>query len=173
MRRIYTNLFVGGDIDCNADTIDPSISIVHACKTCHQKALYYSGSLPSSHPNYLIYEQGSNLYLNMVDMPNELLSKFTNPIFIHAMDFINREIKTKNVLVHCNFGMSRSPSLGLVYLASTGVISNNSLEKAADEFFCLYPKYSPGTGIMLYMKRNWDFLMNGALAKLQFCKRLE
>ena len=160
MKKIHTNLFIGGDSDCDACLMDPEFSIVHACKTCHQKAVKYEGSLSPSHPNYLIYEVGSHIYLNMVDMPNELLSKFTNPIFKHAMDFINREIKTKNVLVHCNFGMSRSPSLGLVYLASTGVISNNSLENAADEFFGLYPKYSPGTGIMLYMKHNWDFLMN-------------
>ena len=163
MTKIHSNLFIGGDADCDACAINPEFAIVHACKTCHQQALKYSGALPPTHPNYLIYEHGSHLYLNMVDMPNELLPKFTHPIFECAMGFINREIKNKKVLIHCNFGVSRSPSLGLVYLASTGVISNNSLEEAINEFEELYPKYAPGTGIILYMKHNWDFLMKKLL----------
>ena len=101
-----------------------------------------------------------HLYLNMVDMPNELLPKFTHPMFKAAMGFIDREIKNKKVLIHCNYGMSRSPSLGLTYLAISGVIPKNSFEAAAGKFMELYPKYSPGMGITLYMKHNWDFLMN-------------
>jgi predicted protein tyrosine phosphatase len=96
----------------------------------------------------------------MVDMPNELLPKYTNPIFICALSFIIREIQNKKIIIHCNMGQSRSPSLGLAYLAITGIISNNSYEEAAKEFRKLYPEYLPGTGIMLYMRHNWDFLMN-------------
>ena len=161
MKEVNANLFIGDDADCNVCARNPEFSIVHACKTCHQKALGYNrGALPSVHPNYLIYEKGAHLYLNMVDMPGEFLPEFTHPIFKTAMDFITREIQNKKVLVHCNYGMSRSPSLGLVYLARTGVISKACLEDAANEFEARYPRYSPGTGITLYMRRNWDFLMN-------------
>ena len=160
MTEVHTNLFIGGDTDCDSCVMNSDFVIVHACKTCHQKVLKYKGSLSPTNPKYLVYEHGLYLYLNMVDMPNELLPKFTNPIFKCAMSFIDRHIKNKKVLIHCNFGMSRSPSLGLVYLASKGVISNNSFKEAVKEFEELYPKYAPGTGIMLYMKHNWDFLMD-------------
>jgi len=160
VKKIYTNLFIGSDTDCTTCVINPEFSIIHACKTCHQRVVGYKGSLPSTHPNYLIYEDGVNLFLNMVDMPNELLPKFTNPIFSCAISFIKREIQDKKILVHCNLGQSRSPSIGLIYLAITGIISNNSFEIAMKEFKGIYPEYLPGTGIMLYMQHNWDFLMN-------------
>ena len=160
MKEIYTSLFIGDDADCNACLANPEFAIVHACKSCYQKALNYSGALSQIHPNYLIYEHEANLYLNLVDMPNELLPEFAHPIFKHAMGFIDREIKTKKVLIHCNFGSSRSPSLGLTYLAITGVISKNSFQAAGNDFLGRYPRYAPGTGIMFYMKRHWDFLMN-------------
>jgi hypothetical protein len=160
MKEIYTNLFIGNDDDCATFMINPEFSIIHACKTCHQKAIGYKGVLPPTHPNYLIYENGTHLFLNMVDMPNELLPKFTNPIFNSAMSFIKREIQNKKILIHCNMGQSRSPSLGLAYLSIIGIISNNSYETAMNEFRGLYPGYLPGTGIMLYMKHNWDYLMN-------------
>ena len=160
MKEVYTKLFIGDDNDCMACSTDPGFSIVHACQSCHQGALNYKSSLPSTHPSCLIYENGTQIYLNMVDVPYELQSEFTHPVFKSAMEFIHREIKTKNVLVHCNFGYSRSPSLGLVYLAINGLIPNKSLEKAAQEYFKLYPKYTPGRGITLYMNNNWDFLMN-------------
>ena len=163
MKEVYTKLFIGDDNDCMACSTDPGFSIVHACQSCHQRALNYKVSLPSTHPNHLIYEYGAHLYLNMLDTPYELDSEFTHPVFKRAMEFIHHEIKTKKLLVHCNFGYSRSPSLGLVYLAINGLIPNKSLEEALNEYVKLYPKYAPGRGIRLYMKNNWDFLMNELL----------
>ena len=159
MKEIHANLFIGNDDDCDACAENMEFAIVHACQSCHRKVINNSGSLPVTHPNYLVYEHSAHLYLNMVDSPNELLAEYTHPIFERAMGFIADEMKAKKVLIHCNFGMSRSPSLGLAYLAKTGVIPNNSLEEAAAQFQLKYPKYSPGTGILLYMKRNWDYLM--------------
>jgi len=159
MREIHTNLFVGGDDACASCATKPEFAILHACKSCHQEALAYRSALPPSHPSYLIHENPSHLYLNMVDMPNELLPEYTHPMVKRAMEFIEQNLKTKKVLIHCNFGMSRSPSLGLIYLARTGIIPKSSLEKAAGVFAKLYPRYSPGEGISLYMKRNWDYLM--------------
>ena len=160
MKEIYTNLFIGNDNDCGVCATKSDYSIVHACKTCHQRALNYRGSLTPTHPNYLVYEHGRHIYLNIVDMPNELLPKFAHPIFKKAMIFINREIPNNKVLIHCNMGQSRSPSLGLAYLAIIDVIPKKSYAEAINEFTKLYPGYLPGTGIMLYMQHNWDFLMN-------------
>ena len=77
-----------------------------------------------------------------------------------AMEFINNNIKNKKILIHCNQGQSRSPSLGLVYLARNGDIPKDSYSVAAQAFLKLYPDYSPGTGIALYLEHNWDWIIN-------------
>ena len=160
MKEIYKNLFIGSDNDCTNYFSNPEFSIIHACKTCHQKALYYSKSLPNTHPNYLIFEKSSHLYLNMVDMPNEFLPKYTNPIFKHTINFINRGIQNRKILIHCNQGHSRSPSLGMIYLAINDIITKESYAEAKVEFEKIYPEFAPGTGIMLYMQHNWNYLVN-------------
>ena len=152
MIEIYNNLYIGEDIDCEACTSDSGFSIVHACQSCHQRLVKIKGPLP------YIYEDGSHLYLNLVDSPFELPADLTNPMFKNAINFIYRELQNKKVLVHCNFGYSRSPSIGMIYLAATGTIPNNDFDVTVNEFVKLYPKYGPGTGITLYLLRNWDFL---------------
>ncbi|MGB7001733.1 MAG: dual specificity protein phosphatase [Halobacteriota archaeon] len=154
MNGISENLFIGNDTDCS--TVGSDFAIIHACKTCHQKGVGYRGNLSSSHPNYLIYENDNNLFLNIVDMDQELLSKFTHPIMKSALNFIRNHIKTEKILVHCNQGQSRSPSIGLVYLAQNGNISSNSYINAKEEFVEIYPAYLPGKGLELYLHKNWE-----------------
>jgi hypothetical protein len=73
MIEIIENLYIGDDSDCINQNRD--MTIIHACKTCHQKGVGYRGNLPSTHPNYLILETNGNLYLNLVDMERELFAK--------------------------------------------------------------------------------------------------
>ena len=91
-------------------------------------------------------------------MVRPLSPKFTNPILKAAVDFIDDNIKTKKVLVHCNLGRSRSPSIAMVYLAKNQIISNE-YNSAIEEFTKKYPEYSPGNGIEIYLKKNWEDLM--------------
>jgi hypothetical protein len=153
MVKITKNLCVGNDLDCQRSGM--GMAIIHACKTCHQIGVGYKGSLPSGNPNYLIFEKGLHLYLNMVDMDQELLPKYTNPIMRAAVDFIKRHIDNKIVLVHCNQGHSRSPSIGLLYLARKSIINQSSYKDAAFDFTRIYPDYQPGKGIESYLLRNW------------------
>lgn len=157
MNEISENLFIGNDFDCS--TNGSNFAIIHACKTCHQKGIGYRGNLSSTHPNYLIYDNDNNLFLNLVDMDRELLSKFTHPIMKSALNFIRNHIKTEKILVHCNQGRSRSPSICLVYLAQNGIISSNSYINAKEEFEKIYPDYSPGKGVELYLHKNWGSVM--------------
>jgi hypothetical protein len=105
-------------------------AIVHACKSpCHQHAVGYRGNLPKTHPHYLVLERDNNLYLNM------------------------------HVLIHCNLGTSRAPSLALVFLAKhAGVITNGSFAAAAKEFADKIGGYHPSAGIRAYLFRHWDEL---------------
>lgn len=161
MIEVSPNLFVGTDRNCNFGNAN-DWAIIHACKSpCHTTFVGYKGSLSSIHPNYLIAEDKNNLVLNMVDMEKELLPKFTNPIMEASIHFIEKHIQDKKVLVHCNQGMSRSPSIALVYLARKNKIINASFEEAYFDFTNLYPNYQPGKGIHKYLSKNWRFLLEG------------
>lgn len=151
MQKVAENLFIGTDMDCRAAG---GMAVIHACKTCHAQALGYRGSLPSSHPNYLIYEVGNNLFLNMVDMAR-LMPLYTDPIMNTALQFIEKHIQTTPVLIHCNQGVSRSPGIGLLYMAKKGLLPNASYEIAKAEFRKIYPFYNPATGIDNYLNENW------------------
>ena len=157
MKAITENLYVGTDFDCS--TVGSDFAVIHACKTCHQKGVGYRGNLSSLHSNYLVYENHNNLFLNIVDMDRELLSKYTHPIMKSALNFIRDHIKTEKILVHCNQGQSRSPSIGLVYLAQNGNISSNSYINAKEEFVKIYPEYLPGKGLELYLHKNWESVL--------------
>ena len=161
MKEIHTNIFVGDDTDCEICTEDHGFSIVHACQTCHYRV--QGGPLPSSAPGYLTFKKGHNLYLNLLDSLDEPLPEYAHPIFINALDFIHKELKAKKVLIHCNYGYSRSPSIGLAYLSAVNLIPNDFFEQAAEKFSVLYPKYAPGRGIALYLRHNWDFLVKDIL----------
>ena len=94
MKELYKNLYVGDECDCFYGN-KPDWVVIHACKSpCHQKAVGYKGNLNPAHPNYLIKETESHLFLNMVDMTAPLSHKFTEPIITTAMNFIERNIKT-------------------------------------------------------------------------------
>lgn len=157
MIEITKKLYIGNDSDCLNSNAD--IAIIHACKTCHQKGVGYRGNLSSAHPHYLILETNDHLYLNMVDMEREFLSKFTHPIMESSLDFIDKYISEKPVLIHCNQGFSRSPSIGLLYLVRKNEISNANYIDAKNSFLGKYPQYAPGRGIELYLQNNWNDLM--------------
>lgn len=158
MIQVYNNLYVGDMHDCMSYRRD-NIAIIHACKTCHCRVQGYRGSLCSDNPNYLIYKKGKNLYLNLVDMPCEFNPVYTNPMFDAAIKFIGAHIETIPVLIHCDCGVSRSPSIAMVYLAQTGAISSGDINRTVAEFQKLYPKYNPGNGIKMYIAKNWNYLM--------------
>ena len=79
-------------------------------------------------------------------------------LFSSALRFIAEQKPYRQVLVHCNEGLSRSPSLILLYLAKMEkLISNESYTAAQVEFVKqYYPFYSPGRGIYLFLKSNWN-----------------
>jgi len=100
-------LFIGNSRDCFYENRKDWV-VVHACKNpCHCFAVGYTGSLNKEHPNYLSLEQGNHLYLNIVDMPKPLSPIYTNPIIKSALDFIEKHINSKKVLIHCNLCESR------------------------------------------------------------------
>jgi len=158
MIEVYPGLHIGDerDYELQVKHLD-GWRIVHACKEpYHRRELGYRGKgAPKNHPEYLIAPRGHRLILNLVDAPDP--AYIPKEIVDAALDFIAEGLRSGHkVLVHCNLGESRSPAIGLLYLAAfTGKIPSDSLEKAESAFLKIYPGYRPSTGIRGFLAQHW------------------
>jgi protein-tyrosine phosphatase len=154
LKQVHERVFVGTESDCFSTK--PSWAVVHACKSpCHQSAVGYRGSLKPTHPNYLHLQDGQNLYLNIIDPSVPLFKLGTFQVFLSFAD--EHWKKNENLLIHCNLGESRVPTLALVFMAKgLKAIPATSYLEARRVFLTIYPTYAPGQGIQTFMTENWD-----------------
>ena len=91
----------------------------------------------------------------MVDAPNP--AYIPKELVDSALDFIHESLlEGRRVLVHCNQGFSRSPAIGLLYLAKyTDLLPKQDFFDAEAAFVKLYPAYQPATGVRGFMQLNW------------------
>ena len=53
MQEVHERVIVTNELSCTNGTDE--LVVVHACKSpCHQRIVGYRGSLPKTHPNYLL-----------------------------------------------------------------------------------------------------------------------
>jgi hypothetical protein len=160
MIEIYQNLYVGTqeDYEVTVETHE-TWCVVHACRSpYHCLAVTYSpvGTVPPDHPERLVARRGNRLMLNLVDtkdpadVPKEAIDA--------ALSFIDRCLAAgRPVLVHCGFGVSRSASIGLLYLAAyTDALPTESLAAAEEAYRRIYPPYKPGRGFRGFMEAHWE-----------------
>ena len=165
MIEVYSNLFVGGQNDYDSDVSRQSgWATVHACKEpYHRQALGYIGrGAPKTHPEYLVAKRGNRLMLNIVDADNPMF--FQKEMIISALDFIDQmRARDLKVLVHCNQGESRGPSIALLHMATRlHVLPTDSLVAAEQQFRQVYPHYNPNTGIRGHLQQYWvQYLADG------------
>ena len=156
MQKVHKRILVANEMSCRNG--DAEMAVVHACKSpCHQQAVGYKGSLSKDHPNYLCLRHENDLFLNIIDPPVPL---FPNELFSTFLPFA-REMwdSGKTLLIHCNQGESRAPSLALIFLAKhLRSVSNDSYASARSDFIKIFPRYLPGRGIEKYLTTNWDLL---------------
>jgi predicted protein tyrosine phosphatase len=158
MIEVHPNLFVGSQVDYESDiSSEPNWSIVHACKEpYHRRALGYSGrAAAKEHPEYLMAFRGDRLILNLVDVEDPAYIR--DEIMDSSVIFIHEHLKAgQRVLVHCNQGMSRSPSIAMLYLAThTERLSRDSFEQAFTSFREMYPPFSPAGGVLGFLRKRW------------------
>ncbi len=149
MKKLYHNLYVGGDRDC----MEFKGAVVHACQSCFVRSV--KGNIRDKK----VYEMNNNLYLNLLDI-SSLSFEYAFPMIKRSMEFIDGYIKDMEVLVHCNFGMSRSPSIALLYMARKCYINNASFKDALKDFHEIYVYYSPGMGMYRYFDNYWYEIMS-------------
>src|SRR5262249_19056801 len=115
----------------------------------------YKNILPKDHPHYLAAEKNGALYLNLIDPPLPLFQLKSFEIFF---EFIDRHLHRKPILIHCNKGESRAPSLCLLVMAKRlKAISDESYAAARKDFEEKFP-YKPGEGISVFLAANWAAL---------------
>lgn len=155
-----TDLYVG-NINDLMKINETEWAIVHATQTIHYKYFGWNRTTNKpnkNHPNYILYERDNHLSLNWVDGAAYLYNWSGPETFIKVLDFIDKWIKTKKVLVHCDQGFSRSPTLCLLYLSKrTDKLSSTSYEEAKKAFINIFPEYNPG-GIGDYISKNWNLI---------------
>jgi hypothetical protein len=156
MIEVHERVFVGDLQSCAAAV--GGRAYVHACKNpCHLDAVGYRGSLAPTHANYLVLRRGDHLYLNMIDPSRPL---FMPESFRAFRDFAAERWRAgRELVIHCNQGESRAPSLALLFLAKDlGVLPADTFEAARAGFLPLYPRYKPGRGIETFLTENWAAL---------------
>lgn len=157
MKEITNNLFIGSQENYELNVkFQSDWFVIHACKEpYHRQALAYTGrAVAKTHPEYLIAERGNRLILNLVDVEDP--KYIVKEIIDKAILTIDEKIKAKKILVHCNQGMSRSATIGLLYLHYSGIISTDNFKKAEIEYLKLYPNYNPANGMRTFAKLNWN-----------------
>lgn len=160
MTEIHKNLYVGNLIDYNVFQNENDFYFVQACKEpCHRQAVGYTGrSVDKTHPEYLFAYRPNRLILNMIDTPTG--KYFDISLFDKSIEFIEQHLNlNRKILIHCNQGMSRSPSIGLLYLAIIEEINNVTFSEAKKAFLSIYPDYNP-SGIEEFLTDNWNYFMN-------------
>ena len=151
-----------GDLDAcpMATTSGRWRAVVHGCKDpCHRAFVQYRGHLAPSHPEYLWALRGRELALNLIDPPVPL---FRVESFVRALDFMDAFRDGPDpLLIHCNNGLSRAPSLALLYMAKRSkTIPDDSFAVARAVFETLVPPgtYQPGQGIETFLAEHWGVL---------------
>ena len=133
---------------------------ISACKTHHQTMVGYTGNLEQDHPEYLIAERENHIALNIVDAADPALFEWARPAILQTLVAIETVLSEgRRVLLHCNAGISRSPSIAMLYLHMVDELIFRKLEHsvAKENFQKNYPYYSPRPGIDIHLYENWDW----------------
>jgi hypothetical protein len=151
MRKIYERLYTGNLADCFEGAA--SWSVVHACR--HPCFLRAARRLGVSSESLAHLEDGPNLYLDLIDAPARY---FSTPPFEAFLSFAGRHwSRGTGLLIHCNQGISRGPSLALLFLAqSSTALPSGSYDEASAAFSRLLPEYSPGQGVGSFLREHWE-----------------
>jgi predicted protein tyrosine phosphatase len=146
MIQVMPNLFVGNVFD----VVGGGMATV--CAT----ATRYVGE------DMVLSIDGDRLYLNWVDARESKYFDYNNGgvgVVCKVLDFIEGKIKTKKVFVFCDMGISRSPSIAMLYMAKRAkVIGDSNYYTAKHDFEKVYFDYEPNTGIETFLKNKWRLI---------------
>ena len=157
MEQVYKNLYVGGDIDYDRLKSRSDFWFVRCCKEGpggHRDTLGYHTLGAPKDKNYYYVLRGKKLALNLLDLddPNHV----PDIAIDEALRFINKQLNSGHkVLVACNQGKSRGPTVAMLYLRSINDLPE-SYSQGYKIFSTIYDKYDPGKGMLGYAKLKYN-----------------
>lgn len=173
MQRILGNLYIGSDQDYKnmlgcmvalprgewrSLALQDPWAVVHAAKEpYHRQLLGYTGrGAPKDHPEYLFAIRGDRMFCNLIDGES---SEYIDDTLIDTMlHYIHHKLYSGySVLVHCNHGISRSPTIALLYLIKyhPGFVTNLDGDGIITMMQRLYSLYQPAEGMKEYLHKNY------------------
>lgn len=156
MVEIIPRLYVGNDQDYERIKDREGWGFCRCCKYGpggHQQTLnYHTLAAPEGKDKYVIRRKNL-LALNLLDLDDP---NFIDKASIDsALSFIGEQLEEgRKVLVACNHGHSRGPTIALLYLRSVGEMPY-SFVWAEKIYRVLYPEYDPAQGIRQFARMNW------------------
>lgn len=157
MIEVFPNLYVGnGDDEAAVRGKDGWYVISAAKDPWHRQALGYTGrAAPKDHQEYLRAVRPGHLILNLVDAADVAYIPAEN--INTAIDTIEAGLdEGRKVLVHCNQGQSRSPTIALLYLQRHDPrFAGLGYDDAVAKFKTIYPPYEPSKGMADYARAHW------------------
>lgn len=160
MHEVLPNLYVGSAA-CFDKHLAPLMendtwalwSVVHAAKEpYHRETLgYTTRAAPKDHPEYLFAFRGHRLFMNLVDAADPAyIPKALIDVAILFMEDADRQ--GRKLMVHCNQGRSRSPTLLMLLIAP---LLPADFTEAEEKFKTLCPDYAPADGMRIFAMVNW------------------
>ena len=158
LEEIITGLYLGSDRDVPQAKMR-EYSRLACCKDgpdSHRSMLGYTTLGAPKDNFYYAVKKGNVVALNLIDVDDP--AYIPDAVIDMGLKFIDHELKAgRKILVHCNAGHSRSPSIVLAYLHAIGELPQR-LSRAEHVFKTLYPPYDPGKGMRARIRARWDSL---------------
>ena len=163
MKEIYENVYIGNEQDYYSITDIANWAVLHCCKNpFHCNFVGYRGNLSPSHPDYALKRINNEMALNLVDMDKFSVNylDFNRKMFEEAFEFLDEYRKEGcKILIHCNQGESRGPTLGMLYVARFGAFHYSGFNDSVKELLKIYPTYNPKRNIYMTVALLWDYFV--------------
>ena len=147
MEEVIRNLFIGDLDDNELIRGRPDWAVIHAEKEMHR---HYVDAHNLVFRDAILSPGGNELYLAFEDAMK--MDQVNTGCIRPALDFAHRHLtEGRKVLIHCLAGVSRSPTIALLYLLQyTDVLPRTNIFDAIFSFSEIYPLYNPNDGLFAY-----------------------
>ena len=145
--EIIRNLYIG-DLDDNELVRGrPDWAVIHAEQEMHRR---YVDTHRLVFKDAILTPGGNELYLAFEDAMK--VDQVNTGCIRPALDFTHKHLtQGRKVLIHCLAGVSRSPTIAMLYLLQyTDVLPKTNIFDAIFSFSEIYPLYHPNDGLFAY-----------------------
>jgi predicted protein tyrosine phosphatase len=99
----------------------------------------------------------NKLALNLTDAFQ--LEEINQQAIIDGVNFLHTYHKQQEekVYVHCEMGLSRSPSIVFIYLVQRNILNNDDFQSAFSDFLEYYEYATPNRGMWIFLKTNFPY----------------